>query len=219
MNGSSSRMRVGCLCLLMAGALLTAGGCAAGRGGNLRISSSQAGETYQQMLPAAYTCRNAVGDIDVVLTSDNSRNTDGATTSRADLRQVMHIRVLWRPMRGTKRDHPSATNATISWYVFNNGNGGAPEMIEYTGAAFVDVTPKGNVTRLDIYNATMRPNPRHVGLNDPIGPSKLQGTVFARQSPRQVNEVLNQVKSAIAAVHASERPSPQEASSHLPVEP
>ncbi len=65
-------------------------------------------KTYSQPFAEAYARRNGEGSLDVVLTRDSgTADAAGRTTGSArSLRQVMHVRVLWQPMRDTKRTTP-----------------------------------------------------------------------------------------------------------------
>jgi hypothetical protein len=191
-------------------------GCAGGST-HLTVTSVQNHRTYQQPFAKAYAGRSEQGDFDVVLVRDGA-----AGKSVPAVRQVMHVRVLWKPMKGTKLDHPTATNATIDWYVFDGS--GAGGMVAYSGAGFVDVQQSGGVATLDIRNATLKPTTREGGMIDPIGPARLQGTVVARTGrTAQVREILAQTREstaqANAARDAARHAAAREASSRAPVEP
>jgi len=43
----------------------------------------------------------------------------------------MHLKVLWKPQRGTKQSHPSYTNASLRWYVIGDAG---QDVLEYSGA-------------------------------------------------------------------------------------
>jgi hypothetical protein len=195
-------------------------GCAGGST-NLTVTSLKDHQTYQQRFSKAYAGRSENGDFDVVLVNEEGQNADGP-----GVRQVMHVRVLWKPMKGAKLDHPTATNATIDWYVFGDtaGNGdGQPAsggMVAYTGAAFVNVEKSGGVARLDVRNATLRPTTRQGGLTDPIGRAKMQGTIVARTGRREeVRDLLAEAEQASAHVSAAKTEAARQASSRAPVEP
>jgi hypothetical protein len=211
---------------LLALASIMAGGCSSSPRSNVRVTSLASRQHYTQEFQNAYARHNAAGDVDVVITKDSQtamtlggeRTTGSAGAESQRVHQVMHVRVLWQPMKGTKTDSPTATNATLSWFVFGD-DGRATRMIEYGGAAFVDVTRKGGQTILAIRNATLKPT-GHIGdLNDPIGAARLQGTIVARNASRQVGEVLSDTKMSIGAAQASARiEAPKGASSQLPAD-
>jgi hypothetical protein len=192
-------------------------GCAGGTT-NLTVTSIQNHQTYQQPFTNAYAGRSEQGDFDVVAVREGPAR-DGAAT----VRHVVHVRVLWKPMNGTKLDHPTATNAAIDWYVFDAANPAG--LVAYSGAGFVNVQTSGGVATLDIRNATLRPVTREGGMVDPIGPTKLQGTIVARSGrTEQVREILAQTRETIAQANTAAREAARtaaarEASSRAPVEP
>jgi hypothetical protein len=202
-----------------------AGGCAGGQT-NLTVTSIQNHQTYQQPFTQAYAGRSEQGDFDVVLVREGAAGGASAGgTATAGVRHVVHVRVLWTPMKGTKLDHPTATNSIIDWYVFDASNPGG--MVAYTGAGFVNVQKSGGVATLDIRNATLKPTTREGGMVDPIGPAKLQGTVVARLGrTEQVREILAQTRETMAQANAARdardaarNAAAREASSRAPVEP
>src|SRR4051812_36928826 len=165
------------LALLALPLAVLAVGCAGGQT-NLTVTSLQNHQTYQQPFTKAYAGRSEQGDFDVVLVREGGAGGSAVASAAPGVRHVVHVRVLWTPMKGTKLDHPTATNSIIDWYVFDASNPGG--MVAYTGAGFVDVQKSGDVATLDIRNATLKPTAREGGMIDPIGPAKLQGTVVAR---------------------------------------
>ena len=191
---------------LLALALAFAGlGCAGTGGNRLTVRSLDRRQTYQQQFSKAYAGRSDRGDFDVVLVKEG------------DVRQVMHVRVLWKPMKGTKLDHPTATNATLDWIVWDGADGG---FIAYTGAGFVNLQRSGNTARLDIRNATLSPTVRDGAINDPIGRVKVSGTVVARTNREKLGDVLAQAEHTTAHARRSPAvaPSAQEASSRAPMD-
>ena len=206
---------------------LTAAGCKSGKT-DMRVTSLQTRQQYVQTFEEGYARHNAAGDVDVVVTKEfrplnrvvgGERTTGSAAGEKLDhnLRQVLHVRVLWQPMRGTKTDSPTATNATLSWYVFDDV--GQPRMIEYSGAAFVDVSRKGGKTILAVRNATLKPTGRAGDLNDPIGPAKVHGRIVAKNSRLRVEDLLSETRATVGAAQASARGVSQRgASSRLPAD-
>jgi hypothetical protein len=181
--------------LALAFALFTTG--CAGPTTQLTVRSLDRRQTYQQRFDSAYAGRSEQGDYDVVLVKGGG-----------SVREVMHVRVLWKPMKGTKLDHPSATNAVIDWIVWDGSQGpdGGGAFIAYTGAGFVDLSRSGDTAKLDIRNATLSPTSRHGSMNDPLGRTKLTGTVVARTNRDQVDALLSQVQSTVAAAQPTTPP-------------
>ena len=201
------------VCLAAAGAV----GCSAG-GSNVVVKSERDGQIYRPQFSRAYAARNAEGELDVVLSSPLKRPAADGRAAET-LQQVMHVRVLWRPMKGTKTDHPTATNAILHWYVFGGDGRNGPQLLTYNGAAFAAVQESGGVTKLTLQNATLAPAARQGRLVDPIGPSDLSGVIVAKRSPRQVGAVLAKVESSVSAAAASARAGRvRDASTRVPTE-
>lgn len=204
-------------------------GCSSGTSA-VRVTSLQTKQQYSQDFPEAYARHNAAGDVDVVVTKEchpligaaapGSERTTASAALNGDvhnLRHVLHVRVLWQPMKGTKTDSPTATNATMSWYVFDDSR--QPRMIEYRGAAFVDVERKEGQTLLTLRNATLKPTTRIGDLTDPIGPAKIDGKIVAQNDRIRVEDVLGETRAAIEVAQASGRLVAQKgASSRLPTD-
>jgi hypothetical protein len=176
--------------LWLAGA---AGGCASPTT-DLTVTSLKSHQTYHPGFKQAYSRRNDQGDVEVVAACD-LRTASGA--AHPHLKQVMHIRVLWSPGPGLKTDQPAATNAAITWYVFNDAN--RNDMLEYTGTALVELDRDGNTTTVEVRKASLRPALAAGALRDPIGPARFVGTVVARTDKRKVEEILTGVNATLAA--------------------
>jgi hypothetical protein len=209
---------------------LTAVGCSSSGKSAVRVTSLQTSQQYSQDFPEAYARYNAAGDVDVVVTkecrpqigaaapgSERTTASAGVNSDVQKLKHVLHVRVLWQPMRGTKTDSPTATNATMSWYVFDDSH--QPRMIEYSGAAFVDVERKNGQTLLTVRNATLKPTARVGDLTDPIGPARVDGKIVARNDRERVEDVLSQMRGPLDVAQASGRVvSQKSASSRLPAD-
>jgi hypothetical protein len=180
-------------------------GCA-GKPAQLRLTSLENDATFVQQFSKAYIGKGAVGGTEVVLVDEQAvpprPDADGDAMTAASssstgsaVRQVMHLKVLWKPQRGTKQSHPSYTNAGLRWYVL--GDGGR-DVLEYSGAGFVALTETAAGTQVTIRNATLKPvgTPRG-SLTDPVGPARLTGTFIATKSPQRVSALLAEVKTAV----------------------
>ena len=166
----------------------------------LTVTSVRSQETFKPQFDSAVASRSAEGDYDVVLTGESAPG--GAGGGGAGVRQVMHVRVLYRPMRGTRLDHPSATNASIRWFVLGSRAG---DVVEYTGAGFVTVKSAavGDGVEVNVRNASLRPITSGGNLTDPLGPTTVAGTFQARTNPGRVGELLAQVAAANGAAARS----------------
>lgn len=191
--------------------LIGAGPLACARGGaELRLTSIEKNAAYLQTFSNAYVSKAGNGGAEIVLIEDQSvrgaADAGDAVPAASDaaaptaVRQVMHLKILWKPQRGAKQSHPSYTNAGLHWYVFTQpaASGAAPDVLEYRGAGFVTLTETAAGTEVTIKHATVKPvgTPRG-SLTDPVGPARLTGTFLAKQSPKRVNALLAEVKTAV----------------------
>jgi hypothetical protein len=117
------------------------------------------------------------------------------------LHQVVHVKVLWRPMDGTDRNIGS--NAAVGWYVLSSTAGGSSDLLEYAGSAFVRVTPKDDVMKVSIRGGDIRPRSVRGALTDPIGPARIEGNFIAVTDPARVHEVLAATRARTAAATAA----------------
>ena len=188
-------------------------GCSGPQSTQLTVRSLDQRQTFQQQFPRAYAGTSAGGDYDVVLVKQGP----APRAEGRDVRQVMHVRVLWKPMKGTKLDHPTATNATLDWVVWDEAAGG---FIAYSGAGYVDVQRKGDTAVLDIRSATLSLLAKQGPMNDPIGRARVAGTIVARTNRQQVNELLEDVQETVGAVQQARhtQTGAKSASSSVPVD-
>lgn len=174
-------------------------GCAGSAPAELRLTCLESKATYSQQFDRAYVGKGAEGNTEIVLVHDEQSKAAGALES---VRQIMYVKILWRPERGAKQGHPSYTNAGLHWYVLGNAPGDAQptDVLEYTGAGFVALSDTPLGTQVTIRSATLKPAGNSNGtLNDPVGPAKLTGTFLAKKDANRVSELLEEVKGAVDA--------------------
>lgn len=174
------------LTLLTILTVATLTGCA-GQGAAVRLTptaNNTTGHALSQQFEDAYAVVRPTGEIDVVLT--------GAPVVR-ELQQVMHLRILWKPMRGTKADQPSTTNAVIDWSIFDPAGGARADLLRYSGAGFVHAYRTGDDLQVKVRNATLKLADRRGGIDDPIGPATLTGTFTAKFDGARVDALLASV--------------------------
>jgi hypothetical protein len=216
------------LVVLVAGA---AGGCITGSpsSSQLRLRSVQSGQIFSQKFNQAYYSTAATGEYEIVLIDDGrpttpSRPADGSGGQKmpqplepdetAPLRQVVHMRVHWRPLKGTKTDHPSATNGVVDWYV-TAANGVHPDdRLHYQGAAFVELDRNGQLAKIHVSNAQVALVEANGSLNDPIGRSNLTGTIIARRNDAKVAAIIAPLRLDAATSRARPARSLQQRSAH-----
>jgi hypothetical protein len=158
----------------------------------LQLRSMRTKQVYAQQFDRAYYSSRGTGEYEIVLIDDGGATGAKSATpgeplppaQAAPLRQVVHIRVHWRPLRGTKPDHPSATNAVIDWYVTASaGNASqANDRLHYQGAAFVELGTTGTVAKVTITKAQMSLVDVVGSLHDPVGRSVLSGSFAATRN-------------------------------------
>jgi hypothetical protein len=194
--------------VLLVGLLGTNPGCASKNSADLRLTCLESDKAFSQRFSDAYVSKGAEGNTEIMLVNDTEASASGASGARvareviqpSGVRQVMHVKVLWRPQRGAKQGHPSYTNAGLHWYVFNDNGNGTSDVLEYSGAGFVALSNVSGGTKVTIRNATLKPvAPSRGSLSDPVGPAKLTGTFIAKKSTKRVQDLLAEVHSATTA--------------------
>jgi hypothetical protein len=108
------------------------------------------------------------------------------------LHQVVHVKVLWRPLNGT--DPSVGANAALVWYVLSDTAEGEGDLLEYQGSAYVEVDPKDDVTKVTIHDGTIKPRACRGGLIDPIGPAHIEGKFVAINDAARLREVLSSTR-------------------------
>jgi hypothetical protein len=165
-------------------------------------STSGASNTFSQTFSSAFCSQDADGDTDIVLMDDAARKALAGERAMSPVRQVMHIRVLWKPTRDMKADHSSSSNATLHWYVMKNDSMAA-DVLEYAGTAMVVMELGDATTELSIRAGSFRAVACRGELRDPIGPATFRGTVRAKVSGEQVRLALKSVGTMVAAAKGS----------------
>jgi hypothetical protein len=174
-------------------------GCTGGPSSQLTVTSNGS-QNFVQTFAIAYYSQDSDGDTHIILMDDAARRTLDGETVAVPVRQVMHIRVLWKPSRDLKADHNSASNATIHWYVIGNSPK-ASGVLEYAGTAVVVLEAGDRSTELSIRTGSFHAVACRGALRDPLGPASLRGTVRATESVARVRLALKSVKSAVASAN------------------
>jgi hypothetical protein len=177
-----------------------AAGCSS-QAGNLHLASLDQKHEFSQKFTQAYITRNESGDADIVLIQDNIHPSDQdlSQPQRPDAcvmpRELVHIRVFWKPMNGVKPDHPANTNASIHWcFICDNTNQAG--VVEYCGSGLVEVNNSSNGATITIRKAWMKVGCQRGEMIDPLGPSILNGSFQAVRDDAQVKSIIAQIKSA-----------------------
>ncbi len=176
-------------------------GCSSAMNHDLVVTAQPSGRAYLQHFAEGYFSKDDHGDTDIVLAVD----TPHPAGRPGDLKQIMHIRMMWRNEHDTKWEGAPETNASIRWYVFTN-HAGAPEMIEYAGTATVALSGYSDHATVSVQNAQLHPAFSHGELTDPIGPSKFEGTIAALPDRARVDSLLSEVRTTLAATSLPQPP-------------
>jgi hypothetical protein len=180
--------------------LLAIGGCSQSHSEVTftRQGTSGVGRVYEDF-PGAYITSNRDGEYDVVLVNDTLRAAVSPRSrkhaplhpvAQPPLQQAIHIHVFWRPVSGAMIKESSVTNAIVHWYVFSGEASGRTDMVHYQGAAFVQMESKGDTAYLTIGDGEITPRQVRGDLKDPIGPSKITGSVSAVRNDARVRDLL-----------------------------
>ncbi|MGD1278623.1 MAG: hypothetical protein ABR964_15530 [Tepidisphaeraceae bacterium] len=192
---------------------MACGGCASHADGNLHLISLDHGRDFCQNFSEAYVSRSPTGDVDIVLVQDGIQPAqhDDPTKPltpqpRVLPRQFVHLRVFWKPL-GHKADHPASTNASVQWCLLGNGPAGK-SVLEYGGSGLVVLDDGPNGTTVTIRTAWLKAVSQRGDMTDPMGPSRLQGSIRAIKDPDRVAALLAEMKAALGTmseVQASQR--------------
>jgi hypothetical protein len=183
--------------------LASLGGCGTSHP-MLSVIPVESQQKYLEKFTQAYVRRNAAGDYEVVLIDDpldDSAEGDAgqplSPSPAASLRQVLEIRLLWRPVPGTKADSPAATNASLHWYVLGGATAEGTSMIHYAGTAFVAIATNGPGAAVTIHNGLLKFVSKHGDLVDPLKSFAIDGKFDAVDGDERLAEIQADVKTAI----------------------
>jgi hypothetical protein len=189
--------------------VLLCAGCAGTKPTRLTFDAIDSDRQYSPQFSRGYFTRTGDGGYDVILTEDgilppqNKPGTPIAASATAPLRQTVHLRVLWRPLRGSRPDTPSAINSTVDWYVQTNSPTAPNDTLHYGGAGFVRVDGSGDKAQFMIRSAHVELKDGSGGLQDPLGPSTLSGTVVAYRNDGLVNAMLSDLDRSRTATNSA----------------
>jgi hypothetical protein len=196
---------LGCLCLF-------AGGCGLfPKKNGLTLAPRDHREPYAQGFSSAYMLREPAGDYHFVLVEDGTRRAQPDSNPAkplqpepsTPLRQVVHVHVFWKPMRGAKPDNPSSTNAAIDWYFVSNHGTENESTVHYRGAGFVKVSASKRNAVVEVRSAALVPAGESGEMRDPFGPSHVSGRFVAERDPGQVRDVLAEVNERLSDAAAT----------------
>ena len=167
----------------------------------LILTSDRGGSEFQQDFPGRYMLRTSAGDYHFILVEqgvhppqDQRPDEPLQPAPVAPLRQLVHIHVFWRPIRGAKPDNPSSTNAAIDWYFISNHGLSTQSVVHYQGGGFVTVNASTKSAAVDVRSAALYPAKSSGSLRDPFGTSNVTGSFVALSDPGEVRDLLEEIQ-------------------------
>jgi hypothetical protein len=172
-------------------------GCATGPA-EVRFTAAQTGKSVFEAFPGAYITSNRDGEYDVVLVNDTLRSASSEKASKKPLQpisqppiqQAIHIHLFWRPVEGAMMKESSITNAIIHWYVFGGEGSRSTDMVHYQGAAFVRINPGSKTASVQIGDGQIAAREVRGDIVDPVGPSRISGSLVAVRNDARVRKLL-----------------------------
>jgi hypothetical protein len=175
-------------------------GCAS-KSATLTLHPQGQNVAFAKSFSQAYCGKESDGSYACVLVADDAPavSRGGKTIAPADaapLRQVVHIKVLWRPLSGTRES--AGSNAAIDWYVL--GNTTSDDLLLYQGSGYVTMNPDDDVTKLTIHSSDIRPSLTRGSLSDPLGNVRVTGTVVAINDTQRLRDLINTTRQRTASI-------------------
>jgi len=192
--------------LALSAALLLAAGCSSAHKGRLTLEGDESRTFYAQNFDLAYISGSRQGEYDLILMQDPALVSSGKAglnkplqpLNGGELRQVVHVHVLWQASGGSVAKDGVVTNATIDWYVLGSATGDRQEVLRYQGAGYVLLDEGRKATKVVIRDGTIRMSELNGDLRDPIGPARLTGTVKATRNSEYVRGLLADLRAQTA---------------------
>src|SRR5690606_18697922 len=85
------------------------------------------------------------------------------------MRQVLSIRLFWRPLPGIPADVPAGSNAAIDWYLLGVGSRAGKDALHYAGVGHVTYQRSGDRIAVTIRQATLQPVEQRGSMHDAFG--------------------------------------------------
>lgn len=205
--------------IALVGLLALLAGCRGGKPEVTFTSLDRSRELRQQFSLAAMS-RDAMGDYDLVLVSPGDAG-DGSwwrttartigsainpvswlrrpgdpppltPTSTTPVRQVLHLKIHWRPRAGSSPENPAAANATVRWLVEGpqDATDLQPDLVEYQGTGFVRVRFGRDGYRLWFREGLLNPTRLDGDMVDVLGPNRFAGHAVVADDAFTVRQVL-----------------------------
>jgi hypothetical protein len=204
----NTRSRTAILCSFFAipFSFFLAAGCSS-TPASLTLRPAGKDTVFAKTFDRAYAGHMADGSDAFVLVSDEapavraaskSAGPIKASSTSAPLRQLVFVKLLWRPMNGMRDS--AAANASITWYVMNDAADGGDDLLVYQGAGYATVDPGEATTGVTIRSGDLKPSASRGSLKDPIGPAQISGSFVAVNNDARARELLQDARSRTAMV-------------------
>ncbi len=158
------------------------------------------GTAIKQHFNSAFVALSADGTADLVMLNDELAERSHHNPRRplqpiepSPLRQVMHIRIFWNETQSHVIREASLSNASIEWTLFGNTRAPSADLLRYTGAGYARLDPHatgGRQMRIDLRQIRLQAALVQGGLRDALGPTTINGIVYAKHDDAQVSEIL-----------------------------
>lgn len=170
----------------------------------LSFRNAEKPETFVENFPPGYFRMNSEKAYEIVLELEprllevppHEDDTSDATSQPAppDLvwtSQLLHIRILWKPIPGKTYAESTQTNAAIVYCLVNGDN-----TISYEGAGFVffKLSRDGDEMEGRIESSSLRPTRFGREPVDLFGPCRISGTFKAAEGSRKVANVRQRLR-------------------------
>ncbi len=170
--------------------------------GTLILHPLNSKKTFSQKFTQTYAAHNEDGSYEFLLIADESdrpkrhNNKPLHPTADIPLRQLVHIKVPWIPMRGNVAE-TVLSNASINWYITPNVATTTNDLILYSGAGYALADSNNKNTTLTLRSSTLKPTKIQGALTDPLGPFHLTGTLTTNNNPTRLNEILTSTRTRL----------------------
>jgi hypothetical protein len=179
------------------GMLLAAGGCATGRGGNIRLESADRSAVFASDFANAFFAVSKEGAFDILMVDNDSAWQFKKAAKKGAIqpieitpvRQALLIHSNWSHKVGSKPSAASA-NASLAWYIL--GENGDHDLLLYQGVAHVEIGGDANSRDCSVVirDGTLEASLVAGSMQDPVGFSTVTGHCRAVRQEGQLRDIL-----------------------------
>ncbi len=139
---------------------------------------------YSETFDEAYYDLDPQGNVNIVLRREGGREGAG----RSEVKQIICIRGVWRPVPGRTGTHSTQINATVSYYIVGGRIG---DTLEGAGSVYFTQNRKEDTLSGTLEHAVLRPQ-RQLAPGEPLfARAELSGEFLAIRDRRQVVRIMN----------------------------